>query len=81
MLSPVASPESLTLSTFDLLKLFKEADWDKYRIPSTTKGVDSIIECTLSDNPDFGDPDALTAQIESGTLNLIGDIEDFLSGH
>ena len=62
-------------------KLFKEADWDKYRIPSTTKGVDSIIECTLSDNPDFGDPDALTAQIESGTLNFIGDIEDFLSGH
>jgi hypothetical protein len=60
-------------------KLFKESGWNKYRIPSTIKGVDSIIECTLSDNPDFSDPDALTEQIEGGTLSFIEDIEDFLS--
>ena len=36
-------------------KLFKEGDWDKYRIPSTTKGVDSIMGCILVDNPDFSD--------------------------
>jgi hypothetical protein len=61
------------------LKLFKESGWNKYRIPSTIKGVDSIVEYTLVDNPDFDDPAALTKQIESGTLNFIRDIEDFLS--
>jgi hypothetical protein len=62
-------------------KLFKDSDWNKYHIVSTTKGVDSIIECTLVDNPDFSDLDALTKQIEKGTLNIINDIEEFLSKH
>ena len=47
----------------------------------TTKGVDSIMEHILVDNPDFSDLDALTGQIEKGTLNFISDIEDFLSKH
>jgi hypothetical protein len=59
--------------------LFKQVDWDKYRIPSTTRGVDSIVEYTLVETPDFGDLDALTGQIEKGTLGFIDDIEDFLS--
>ena len=62
-------------------ELFKESDWNKYRIPSATKGVDSIVEYTLADNPDFDDLDGLTKQIEKGTLNFISDIEDFLSKH
>ena len=62
-------------------KLFKESDWNKYRIPSTTKGVDSIIEYILVENPDFSDLDTLTKQIEKGTLKFIKDIEDFLSKH
>jgi len=60
-------------------KLFKEPNWNKYLIPPTTKGVDSIIEYTLVDNPDFNDLDILTKQIESGTLKFIKDIENFLS--
>jgi hypothetical protein len=60
-------------------KLFKESNWNKYRIVSTTKGVDSIIDHTLANNPDFSDLDSLTKQIETGTLNFINDIEDFLS--
>jgi hypothetical protein len=60
-------------------KLFKERNWNKYRIVSTTKGVDSIIDHTLADNPDFSDLDSLTKQIETGTLNFINDIEGFLS--
>ena len=60
-------------------KLFKENNWDKYRIPSTIKGADSIMECTLVDTPGFNDLDTLTAQIESETLNFIRDIKDFLS--
>jgi hypothetical protein len=60
-------------------KLFKENDWKKYRIPSTTKGVDSIVESTLVENPDFSNLDKLTKQIENGTLEFIKDIEDYLS--
>jgi len=60
-------------------KLFKESDWNKYHIPSTTKGIDSIIEYTLVDNPDFNDLDTLTKQIERGTLKFIKDVVTFLS--
>jgi hypothetical protein len=62
-------------------KLFKESDWNKYHLVPTTKGVDSIIEHTLVDNPDFSDLDTLTKQIESSTLKFIKDIESFFSVH
>ncbi len=62
-------------------KLFKESGWDKYKVPSTTKGVDSIVEGVLVENPDFNDLDALTSQIEKGTLKFIEDVENFLSEH
>ena len=62
-------------------KLFKESNWNKYYIPSTTKGVDSILESILVENPVFSDLNALTKKIESGTLNFIKDIKEFLSKH
>ena len=62
-------------------KLFKESNGSKYRIPSAIKGVDSIVEATLVDNPDFNDLDTLTSRIEKGTLAFISDIEGFLSKH
>ena len=62
-------------------KLFKESDWNKYPIVSTTKGVDSIAEHILVDNPDFSDLDTLSKQIERETLNFIKDVESFLSKH
>ena len=60
-------------------KLFKESSWSKYRVPSTIEGVDSILEGILIENPDFIDLDALTKQIERGTLKFIEDVEDVLS--
>jgi hypothetical protein len=60
--------------------LFKESGWDKYRLPSSLKGVDSIIEYDVADNTDFSDLGALTKQIERGTLKFINDVEIFLSG-
>ena len=60
-------------------KLFKEKDWGKYRIPSTTKDVDSIIEHILVKNPDFNDLNALTEQIENSVLMFIKDIQNFLA--
>ena len=62
-------------------KLFKESEWNKYHIVATTKGVDSIVEYTLVDSPDFGDLDALTEQIERATLRFTEDVESFLSKH
>jgi hypothetical protein len=62
-------------------KLFQAGDWNKYRMPATTRGVDSIIEHTLVDQPDFSDLDALTKRLEKGILTFIDDIEIFLSKH
>ena len=59
--------------------LFKESGWNKYRLAPAIKGADSILEHILADNPDFGDLEALTAQIEGGTLKFIEDVEGFLS--
>lgn len=61
--------------------LFTESNWNKYHLASTTKGVDSILDHILIDNPDFRDLDTLTKQIEQGTLEFIKDIEIFLSEH
>jgi hypothetical protein len=60
-------------------KLIKENGWNKYHIAPTTKGVDSIIEYILADNPDFSDLDSLTEQIEKESLKFIKDVEGFLS--
>ncbi|MFC2068740.1 DUF7000 family protein [Chloroflexota bacterium] len=48
--------------------MFKECNWNKYHIAPTTRGVDSIIDYSLIDNPDFSDLDTLTKQIERGIL-------------
>lgn len=60
-------------------KLVKESNWNKYLIPSTIKGVDSIVECVLVDDPNFNDLESLTEQIESGTLKFIEDVQNFLA--
>ena len=62
-------------------ELIKVSGFSKYRLPTTKKGADSIVEHVLAENPDFGDLDALTRQIEKGTLMFIKDIEGFLSEH
>ena len=62
-------------------EVFKEVDWNKYRIPANIKSIDSIMEYTLVDNPDFSDLGALTKQIERGILIFINDIANFLSKH
>lgn len=60
-------------------KTFTDAGWSKYHVASNIKGVDYIVDHVLVDNPDFSDLEALTGQIEQGTLKFIGDIEAFLS--
>jgi hypothetical protein len=62
-------------------KLLTESDFDKYHLPSTIKGADSIIEYILVENPDFSDLDTLTKQIDTGTLKFINDVVNFLFKH
>jgi hypothetical protein len=60
-------------------ELIQKSGWDKYKIVPPGKGVDSIVEYILVDNPNFSDLDVLTGQIEKGILKYIQDIENFLS--
>ncbi|MEP7136141.1 MAG: hypothetical protein ABI904_14535 [Chloroflexota bacterium] len=60
-------------------KSFKESGWNKYHLVSSTKGVDSILESVLVEDPDFSDLDTLTKQIEKASLRFIKDIENFLA--
>ena len=60
-------------------KLFREREWKKYHITTPAKGVDAILDHILVDNPDFRDLDALTKQIERGTLKFIKDVESYIA--
>jgi hypothetical protein len=60
-------------------KIIKKSGWGKYKVVEPVKGVDSVVEHVLVDNPDFSDLDALTKQIEQGALEFIRDIESFLA--
>ena len=60
-------------------ELFTERGWDRYTIAPQGKWADSILEHVLVENPDFSDLEALTSQIEQGTLKFIKDVESFLS--
>jgi hypothetical protein len=65
----------------DYWELMKDSDWHEYHLVTTPKGNDSILEFVLVDNPDFGDLNTLTKQIENGTFKFIQDVENFLSEH
>ena len=43
------------------------------------KGMDSVVEHVLVDNPNFSNLDALTKQVEQHALKFIPDIEGFLA--
>lgn len=62
-------------------KFIKESGWNEYQIVSPAKGIDSIVEHILVEHPDFGNLEALTEQVEGGTLKFIEDVESFLSMH
>ena len=61
-------------------KLLQKSDWHKYQLASNPKAEDYVLAHVLADDPDFGDLDYLTEQIDKGTLEFIQDVEGFLSG-
>ena len=62
-------------------EMIRESGWDQYPLVSSPKGNDAILEHVLVADPDFGDLDALTSQIEKETLKFIEEVEGFLNGH
>lgn len=60
-------------------QIFSESQWNRYKIVEPAKGVDSVVEHILVDNPDFSDLATLTNKIEQETLKFIQDIEGFLA--
>jgi hypothetical protein len=59
-------------------KMVKESGGNKYRIPPSIKGYDSIIESILVDNPDYSNLEGLKQQIETGTSDFIKDMEEII---
>jgi hypothetical protein len=62
-------------------ELFRDSRWTEYRVVTPAKGVDSIIECNLAEDFDFGNLDSLTARIEGKAVEFIISVERFLSDH
>src|SRR5262245_26748310 len=60
-------------------KLFKDHGCDKYKIAEQEKWAAYVLEHILVDNPDFSDLEALTRQIEQGTVKFIKEVENFLT--
>lgn len=59
-------------------KLIKASGWDKYRLVPAPQGADSILECVIAAEPDFGDLATLTEQVETAVMQFIKDVEEFL---
>jgi len=62
-------------------ELFKDSDWDPYRVVAPAAGIDSILECDLAKEFDLSNPDTLTSSMETATVAFINEIERFLSEH
>ncbi len=60
-------------------KIFTDSGWDRYKIAPQGKWADSVLEHILVEDPDFSDLEALTRQIDQGTLKFIKDVESFLT--
>ena len=62
-------------------ELFRDSRWTECRVVTPAKSVDSIIECNLAEDFDFGDLDSLTASVEEKAVEFIDDVERFLSAY
>jgi len=62
-------------------ELFRDSQWDEYRVVAPGTGIDAIVECDLASDFDLDDPDTLTSRIETATAAFIDDMERFLSQH
>lgn len=62
----------------EYIALMSNEDSGKYKLSQAIPGVDSIIETTLVEKPDFDHPDELKKQIEQKTMAFVKDIISIL---
>jgi len=60
-------------------KIITESGWDRYKIAPQGKWTDSVLEHILVEDPDFGDLEDLTRQIDQRAMIFIKDVEGFLA--
>lgn len=60
-------------------QMIKESGWNQYKPVATLQGADAIIEHVIVEAPNFDDLQALTREIEKGTLKFITDVEGFIA--
>ena len=63
----------------EYIELLKYKDIGKYTLTQINPGVDSIIESTIVEQPDFDDIEQLKKQIETKTLKFVKDIISILN--
>ncbi len=63
----------------EYIELLKYKDIGKYTLTQINPGVDSIIESTIVEQPDFDDIEQLKKQIETKTLEFVKDIISILN--
>ena len=56
------------------IEIFKEKDITPYKLSQVSPGVDSIIESSVSEQPDFDDADTLMQIIEEKTVEFANQI-------
>ncbi len=61
-------------------EMIQERGWNKYHLANDPRAVDYVIDHVLVEDPQFADLEALTREIEKGTLAFIDDVEAFLEG-
>lgn len=61
-----------------MIKRFTGCDTGGFRLSRVNPGVDSILECVLTEQPDFDSPAKLTALMEEKTLAFIRGVEKLL---
>ena len=59
-------------------EIFTKGTRMDYRIPPFTHSQDSLLECDLSSDPDFDQPQTLTKELERGVWQFVGEVEHLL---
>ena len=63
----------------EYIKLLSGKNLGKYKLSQALPGVDSIIESTLAEQPDFDHPEELKKHIERKTIEFVNDITSILN--
>lgn len=59
-------------------RIVKEKKWSRYQVPDSIEGIDYIMKNVLLENPNFGDLDNLSINIDAAAIRFIDDLEKFL---